>query len=190
MNSLLSPLRGSAYLLTTLAAALALSGCANPFAKEKVASAYQHETFATNENFSRLIDDSAPNACEAARLALLSQGYIITAAKPEAVNGSKSFQPDGDTHLEIGFTIVCVPDGKDPQISTMYVSAQQDRYAVKKSAVSTSLGVSAIGSISLPMSSSQDSMVKVASETILAPDFYTRFFSLTEQKLKEAANPP
>jgi len=45
--------------------------------------------------------------------------------------------------------------------------------------------VSAIGSISLPLSSSQDSMVKVASETILSASFYDRFFALVAQQLKD-----
>lgn len=148
-------------------------------------SAYQNEQFQANENFSRLFDGASDTTCEAARRALLSQGYVITANQPSGIKGQKSFQPDGDTHLEINFTIVCVPDGRDSRVATAYVTAQQDRYAVKKSSNSTSLGVSAIGSISLPLSSSQDSMVKVASETILSASFYDRFFALVSQQLKD-----
>jgi hypothetical protein len=43
--------------------------------------------------------------------------------------------------------------------------------------------VSAIGSLSLPVSSSDDSLVKVASETIPAGAFYDRFFGLIERYL-------
>lgn len=146
-------------------------------------SAYQDERFQSNENFSRLFDGNAQQTCEAARLTLLSQGYVISRADAGSVNGEKRFQPDGENHLEITFTVVCVSDGKDKQLATAYVSAQQDRYAVKKSSNATSLGVSAIGSISLPLSSSEDSLVKVGSETITAASFYDRFFSLMSQKL-------
>ena len=40
------------------------------------------------------------------------------------------------------------------------------------------------GSLSLPIGSSDDSMVKVASETIPAGIFYQRFFALVENYLK------
>lgn len=179
--------RRACSVLTVLTAGLALSGCGlwprSPSAHGP--SAYQNEQFQANENFSRLFDGPSDTACEAARRALLSQGYVITGNRPSGINGQKSFQPDGDTHLEINFTIVCVPDGRDSRISTTYVTAQQDRYTVKKSSNSTSVGVSAIGSISLPLSSSQDSMVKVASETILSAAFYDRFFALVAQQLKD-----
>lgn len=166
---------------------LALSGCSLLSGSKPAPghSAYQAEQFQPNENFSRLFDASAETTCEAARRALLSQGYVITQAKPSSINGQKSFQPDGDTHLEITFTIVCVPDGRDKNIATAYVTAQQDRYAVKKSSSATSVGVSAIGSISLPLSSTQDSMVKVGSETILAATFYDRFFGLVSREVKD-----
>jgi len=175
-----------AALPLALALTLALSGCSLFSSKPAPGnSAYQAEQFQPNENFSRLFDASAETTCEAARRALLSQGYVITQAKPASINGQKSFQPDGDTHLEITFTIVCVPDGRDKNIATAYVTAQQDRYAVKKSSSATSVGVSAIGSISLPLSSTQDSMVKVGSETILAPTFYDRFFGLVSREVKD-----
>ena len=164
---------------------LNLSGCS--FTKKPSAgpSAYQEERFQSNENFSRLFDSSAQQACEAARLTLLSQGYVISNADGSLVSGEKRFQPDGENHLEITFNVVCVADSKDNKVATAYVSAQQDRYAVKKSASATSLGVSAIGSISLPLSSSEDSLVKVGSETITAGSFYDRFFKLMNQKLSE-----
>jgi hypothetical protein len=44
--------------------------------------------------------------------------------------------------------------------------------------------VSAIGSVSLPLSSNDDSLVKVASETIPAGEFYDRFFQLVDRYLE------
>jgi hypothetical protein len=48
----------------------------------------------------------------------------------------------------------------------VFVSAVQDRYALKKSPTSASVGVGALGSVSLPFGSNDDSLVKVASSTV------------------------
>ena len=109
--------------------------------------------------------------------------YIYTGGG--VVQGTKSFQPAGDLHVELGFHVVCVGDGPDQQVATAYVSAQQDKYALKKSSTAASLGVSAIGSISVPLSSTDDSLVKVASETITAHTFYDRFFVLMQRMLRD-----
>jgi hypothetical protein len=168
------------------AAVLLLSACGSLSSDNKHRmSVYQNERFQPDETFSRLFDGSVEDTCEAGRRALLSQGYVITNAQAGQINGSKRFQPDGETHVDITFNIVCVPDGKGEKISTAYVSAQQDRSAIKRSPNSTSIGVSAIGSISVPLSSTQDSLVKVASETIPAGTFYDRFFALMQKMLKE-----
>jgi hypothetical protein len=70
------------------------------------------------------------------------------------------------------------------------VNAVQDRYTLKKSNTSASVGLSVFGSLSLPIGSSDDSMVKVASETIPAGVFYQRFFALVEHYLKADAVQP
>jgi len=148
-------------------------------------SVYQNERFSSDETFSRLFDSSVQDTCEAARRALLSQGYVINTALPESISGTKRFQPEGEVHVEISFTVVCVPEGGSGKLATAYVSALQDRYNVKRSANSTSLGVSAIGSISVPLSSTSESLVKVASETIPAGQFYDRFFALMQRLLTQ-----
>lgn len=164
---------------------LLLAGCfTTPPARLKV---YQNEGFASEETFSRLFDASVETTCEAARRALLSQGYVVTVKKTDAINGVKSFQPEGDVHVQIEFHVVCAPEGGDGKVATAYVNALQDRYALKKSPNSASLGVSAIGSVSIPFTSSDDSLVKVASETIPAGPFYDRFFSLMQRYVKEQA---
>lgn len=172
-----------------LAGALLMTGCALsvPGREPPKVSVYQSEKFQAEETFSRLFDATMEDTCEAARRALLSQGYLINPGKVGAVSGTKKFQPEGEVHIEINFNVVCVPDGRNAQLATAFVSAQQDRYAIKKSANSTSIGVSAIGSISVPMSASQDSMVKVASETIPAGEFYDRFFALMHRMVTEQA---
>lgn len=167
--------------------ALLVAACGST-PSSRTANVYKTERFQSDETFSRLFDGNVDDTCEAARRTLLSQGYVIAKAQKGVVTGTKHFQPDGEVHVEIIFNIVCVADGKADAIATAYVSAQQDRYAVKRSTNATSIGVSAIGSISVPFSSSQDSLVKVASETIPAGEFYDRFFALMAKTLREQAH--
>lgn len=157
------------------------SGCSSP--KQAI---YEHEHFNDSGTFSRTYPVSEVASCEAARRALLSQGYIITSSDPKLVSGHKSFQQNGDTHLEISFNVVCAPDNDSGRSSTMFANALQDRYALKKVNNSASLGVGVLGSVSMPIGSTDDSMVKVASETVAATGFYERYFGLVESFLPKA----
>lgn len=146
---------------------------------------YSRETFQSDEKHSRLLDAPVGDACEGARRALLSQGYVVSRAETRLVQAVKRFQPEGEVHVEISFHIVCAAESD--RTATMFVSAQQDRYVLKKTPNAASVGVSAIGSISVPVGSTEDSLVKVASETIPAGAFYDRFFSLVQRMLKQQA---
>ena len=148
------------------------------------------ESFDSASTFSRSFDASPTQTCEAARRALLSQGYIANARTQELIEGRKSFQPDADMNLEINIRVVCVPQTTDGQISIGFVTALQDRYTLKKSANSASVGVGALGSLSLPFSSSSDSLVKVGSETIAKRGFYDSFFDLLETYLQQDRETP
>ena len=120
---------------------------------------------------------------------MLSQGYVITLAESDHVKGRKNFQPDPEVHVEIEFHVVCAPDGRNDLHSIAFVNALQDRYALKKSNTAASVGVGAIGSLSLPFTSGDDSMVRVASQTITTPEFYDRFFALMQRYLREQSAP-
>lgn len=158
--------------------ALVMVGAAG--CSEKKAAIYEHEDFADSGTFSRTYPVSDKTTCEAARRALLSQGYIITSSDPKLISGHKSFQQTGDSHMEISFNVVCAEDGSAGHNATMFANALQDRYALKKTNNSASLGVGVLGSVSMPIGSSDDSMVKVASETVSSAKFYERFFALVE----------
>lgn len=169
--------------LSAAALAVLLAACSTPGP-----SVYQHETFSSSSTYSHDYRAGTAAACEAARRALLSQGYMIDPAdgdRPEQLRGRKSFQPAADAHVEIRFNVVCVADvsAGRPGRSTVFVNALQDRYALKKVNSSASLGVGAIGSVSLPFAGGGDSLVKVGSETIAAGEFYDRFFALIERYL-------
>lgn len=158
--------------------ALGVLGCATPLTRVS-----PQEAFSSVSTYSRMFDASPAKTCEAARRALLSQGYIIDTAREDLVRGQKSFQPDPESHLQMEIRVVCAPESKDGQVSLGFVTALQDRYMLKKNNSSASLGVGALGSVSLPFSSSNDSLVKVGSETITSEVFYDSFFALVRRYL-------
>ncbi|MFJ5297081.1 DUF2242 domain-containing protein [Pseudomonas sp. NPDC088368] len=182
MSKLLS-FRTACWALALLAAA----GCSS-----KKQAIYEHENFDDAGTFSRTYPVSDAATCEAGRRALLSQGYIITSSDPKMIAGHKSFQQTGETHMEISFNVVCAADGGADGKATMFANALQDRYALKKVNNSASLGVGVLGSVSMPIGSTDDSMVKVASETVASSKFYDRFFGLVENflppEVKKAAH--
>lgn len=139
------------------------------------ASPFQHNfNFASND------------ACEAARRALLSQGYMTTTTHDGTVDASKNFQPASDSHVVVEIHVVCTA-ADAANTSVVYVNAVQNGYALKKSDTSASVGLSIFGSLSLPIRTNNDAMVKISSETIQSSKFYDRFFELVNQYLQATA---
>ena len=171
---------GRTWAATAAAVSIAsLAGCSAVGHDDPGKSA--PEAFGSTTTHSRAFDATPGFTCEAARRALLSQGFLIFGADAEHVNGRKNFQPQPDSHVEVEFHATCVPDGLGGRKSIAFVNALQDRYALKKSNNSASVGVGMIGSLSLPFTSSDDAMVKVASETITSGPFYDKFFALLKR---------
>lgn len=160
--------------------AVTLSACGGRAAD----STLLRESFDSGDTYSRTVPGTPSLACEAARRTLLSQGYAIARFGPDAVEGNKNFQPKEDEHEQLVLRISCAPRGDE---ALVFISAVQDRYALKKSPTSASVGVGALGSVSLPFGSNDDSLVKVASSTVQDADFYRRFFARLQQYLPAAA---
>lgn len=178
MNLFVMPCQHARWRMLAYALAAALAGCAAP---PKLLPT--QEKFASATTYSRLFDATSAQTCEASRRALLSQGYVIGTAREDLIEGRKNFQIDAESHMQMEIRVVCVPDTADGKVSIGFVTALQDSYALKKSNNSASVGVGALGSLSLPFSSSNDSMVRIASETISSESFYDRFFDLVRRYL-------
>jgi hypothetical protein len=166
-----------------LTALLLLAGCgALPSASSRAEKA-PIEAFDATDRFTRTVAQPPARACQAARMALLSQGYLVSNMQNDELRGRKNFQPKPDSHAEVEIHVVCAgsPDGGGA--ATVFVSALQEHYELKKSANSASVGVPALASLSLPFSLGTDSMVKTASETIESERFYDRFFEVLERYL-------
>ncbi|NVH74041.1 DUF2242 domain-containing protein [Paraburkholderia sp. JPY432] len=146
---------------------------------------FTQELFETGASpYARNFNSSTGDSCEAARRALLSQGYLTTMSRPDTVDGTKNFQPTGDSHVVVEFHVVCTPGEEAANTSIVYVNAVQNGFALKKSDTSASVGLSVLGSLSLPIRSNSDAMVKISSETIPSGKFYDRFFSLVDHYLQ------
>ena len=167
--------------------ALALAGCAVTDASIKSLTptppVHQAERFDSASPHARRHERSAADLCEGARRALMSQGYVLSRNDRAVLVGRKFFQPEKDRHVELQVQVTCVPESADDRAGSVYVTAWEDQYAVKKSSTSSSLGVSALGSISLPIGGSEESLVKVGVETVRDPGFYERFHALIARVL-------
>ncbi|OLL29449.1 hypothetical protein BTH42_22215 [Burkholderia sp. SRS-W-2-2016] len=146
---------------------------------------FTQEMFETGASpYARNFNSNTIDSCEAARRALLSQGYLTTMSRPDSVDGTKNFQPTSDTHVVVEFHVVCTPGEEAASSSIVYVNAVQNGFALKKSDTSASVGLSVLGSLSLPIRSNSDAMVKISSETIPSGKFYERFFGLVDHYLQ------
>ncbi len=167
---------------------LGLSACTSvPSLHAQHAAHAQPEEFLSSAAYTQSFPGTERQTCEAARRALLSQGYVIGESGGATVKGRKYFQPEADMHVQIEFHVTCAPNNLGSNSATAFANAVRDRYTLRKSSNSASLGVGALGSISLPFGSSDDALVKVASETIPNKQFYSQFFELLERYLDPTA---
>lgn len=159
-----------------------LALCAALLAACSSNAVYTKESFATDSPFKMKVEGQVTTACESARRALLGQGYLIDSSSGEKVKGRKAYKSEDERSTFIEMNVVCVADSSG---STLYANGVLTTYDVKKSGSSASVGVKAVGSISLPFGQSADSMVKTAEETIDDKKFYSRFFAAVDHILAE-----
>ena len=158
------------------AAILAASLAACGSSRNKAEAPPLGETFGAEDTYSRSYGASPATACEATRRALLGQGYVIAGRAAEALEATKVFQPQSDVHTQLKVRATCVPETKGGAI--VFINAVQDRYALKSQSSSASVGVSMIGSVSLPVpiGGSNANLVRVGSNTVQNQAFYARLF--------------
>lgn len=134
------------------------------------------ETFGAEDTYSRSYPVQPATACEATRRALLGQGYVIAKHVTEALEATKVFQPESDVHTQLNVRATCVSQSQGGAI--VFINAVQDRYALKSQSSSASVGVSMVGSVSvpIPMGGNNANLVRVGSNTVQNQDFYQRLF--------------
>src|SRR5690606_31249078 len=128
--------------------ALALSACGGRGVHRAEAPPLG-ETFGAEDTYSREYPVPPAVACEAARRALLGQGYVIGRADDETLEATKVFQPESDLHTQLNLRATCVERADGGSI--VFLNAVQDRHVLRTQSSSASVGVSMIGSVSLPV---------------------------------------
>jgi hypothetical protein len=159
------------YLLVAATAGLVACGSA---------PVYEGESFNPKSPYQYRVPAEVERVSEAARLALLSQGYETQQIAANQLKASKAFQPDEDTHAMIEFNVSCALTREG---TILYANALEKRYELKKHSQSAGISVPSIGSITLPWGSSDESLVMVSAKTIDDPDFYKRFYDLVDREL-------
>jgi hypothetical protein len=157
-----------------IALAFVLSACGST--RNKAEAPPLGETFGAEDTYSRTYPTSPATACEAARRALLGQGYVIAKQADEALEATKVFQPQSDVHTQLNVRATCVAQLGGGAI--VFINAVQDRYALKSQSSSASVGVSMVGSVSvpIPMGGNNANLVRVGSNTVQNQEFYSRLF--------------
>lgn len=172
-----------------VAASLMLAACSGISNAPSARLDYQPEDFSANTH-SRIFTASPQAACEAARRALLSQGYVLEERKnAQQVVGRKFFQPDTTYHVQLEFRVVCAAqhDADGKMQTAAFASALQEQYSLRRTKDSASLGVG-VASLSLPLEGGHDSMVKISSRTVTSAQLYEQFFNLTARYLPTLAD--
>ncbi|MGF1547340.1 MAG: DUF2242 domain-containing protein [Thiotrichales bacterium] len=166
-SSLTAP-RTTGALAVATCTLLALGACGhNP-------AAFTKDSFSINSPHQRKFPENAEITCQGARRALLGDGYVVESGDGESIKGRKAYRSQSDRSTFIEMNVVCVPDQGG---STLYANGLLSTYDVKKSGGTASVGVTALGSLSVPFAQSAESMVKTADETITDREFYQRFFT-------------
>jgi hypothetical protein len=94
----MSSLASSRLVFVSLALT-ALVGCGG---RAATTPSYQQELFSTGVSpFAHNFDATVNETCEAARRALLSQGFLTTMGQPDTVDATKNFQPSAETHVVV-----------------------------------------------------------------------------------------
>ncbi|MCB1881200.1 MAG: DUF2242 domain-containing protein [Gammaproteobacteria bacterium] len=143
---------------------------------------YTEESFADDSPFKMRMDSGVYPVCESARRSLLGQGYLIESTGSDQIKARKAAKRQDNPNTFIEMNIVCLPETTG---STLFATGVLSTYALKKSSSAASVGLSALGSISLPIGQSADSLVKISEETIDDKDFYRRFFAAVNNILSE-----
>ncbi len=159
---------------------LALAGCGGR-------AMHDSEGFAEKTPFWQRYEQAPEQVCAAADLALLSQGYKLAAKSSRELIGQKEFQPEKERHAVLEFQISCRASPQDANKTLLFASATESHYALKESSNAAGVSIPKLGSISLPFSSSADSLVKIKSTTIEDEEFYRRFHALVAKYLGNAA---
>lgn len=138
------------------------------------------EAFGADPRYRRDFPVAAVALCDAARRALLSEGYVVTRTDGQSLVAGKEFQGESSRHAQLNLYLSC--DQRSGG-STLFVAATEEHFDVQSSRQSSSIGFPMIAPIYFGTRSETDSQVKVRGETIAERAFYDRFYRAVQREL-------
>ncbi len=160
--------------------ALALASCGGGGTRTAF---YRGETFAGDGIHQHHYAAEPYRVCEAARAVMLGQGYVLRQQSADGLSmiGVKEFKADESCFSVLELHASCAAAAKG---ATLYVTALEARFDVKKSKSSTSVGVPLISPFSFGSSTTSETQMKTLGETVEDARFYRGFYSAVERQLK------
>lgn len=140
---------------------------------------YREEAFQADTPFSARIQAPVDRVKAGIRHALLSQGYLLSAApQPDMLLGSKEFQDDEERNVVLSFQAAWRDNGDGS--TTVYATAKQQVNSLETAKQSAGISLPTLGGISVPAGSTKF-QTKISGETIQDQAFYRRFYRLVEE---------
>ena len=160
--------------LTLLLAAQLLAACGG------AGSYAQREEFASEARHRRDFAVAAPSLCDAARRAMLGDGYIVTRSEDGPLLGGKEFQVDENRHAILNLYVNCEPRAGG---ATLFVTATEEHFDVKATRQSSTIGFPVLAPLYFGTLREAESQVKIRGETITENAFYERYYRAVQREL-------
>ena len=140
----------------------------------------EREAFASDARYRRDYTTGAAPLCDAARRAMLGDGYVVGRPDELRLIGGKQFQVDEKQHAILMLYVHCDPRAAG---STLFVTATEERFDVKATRQSSSLGFPLLAPLYFGTLVESDNQVKIRGETVTQTTFYERFQRAVEREL-------
>lgn len=140
----------------------------------------QREEFASETRHRRDFAVAPPSLCDAARRAMLGDGYIVTRSEDGRLLGGKEFQVDENRHAILNLYVVCEARAGG---ATLYVTATEEHFDVKATRQSSSIGFPVLAPLYFGTLREADSQVKIRGETVTGNAFYERYYRAVQREL-------
>ena len=139
-----------------------------------------NEEFSADEKHHRDFQACPQALCDAARRALLGDGYLVNRADAQRLVGGKEFQVEAQQHAIVNIHVNC---DQRRGGSTLYVTATEEHFDVKSLRQSSSIGFPVVAPIYYGTQSEADAQVKTHGETVSEREFYERFYRAVQREL-------
>lgn len=140
----------------------------------------QREDFAAEARHRRDFSVAAAPLCDAARRALLGDGYVVTRGEDGRMFGGKEFQVDDNRHAILNLYVSCEARAGG---ATLFVTATEEHFDVKATRQSSSIGFPVLAPLYFGTLREADSQVKIRGETVTENAFYERYYRAVQREL-------